>query len=172
MAKKVLTVIKLQIPGGQANPAPPVGPALGQHGINIMEFVKAFNAQTANDMGTVIPVVAGGPAGVVTLTADVVSQSAGVINAGTVTIAATSGGATLSGTTTVTAVNGVATFTDLSINKAGAGYTLTVSDGSLAAATSAGFTISPAAASELIIVNQPGAATVGVALSPAVMVAV
>src|SRR5918996_978410 len=56
MAKKVLTVIKLQAPGGQASPAPPVGPALGQHGINIMEFVKAFNAQTANDMGTTIPV--------------------------------------------------------------------------------------------------------------------
>ena len=47
MAKKVLTMIKLQIPGGQANPAPPVGPALGQHGVNIMEFCKAFNAQTA-----------------------------------------------------------------------------------------------------------------------------
>ena len=46
MAKKVLTLIKLQIPGGQANPAPPVGPALGQHGVNIMEFCKAFNAQT------------------------------------------------------------------------------------------------------------------------------
>ena len=46
MAKKVLTTIKLQAPGGQASPAPPVGPALGQHGINIMEFVKAFNAQT------------------------------------------------------------------------------------------------------------------------------
>ena len=45
MAKKVLTIIKLQIPGGQANPAPPVGPALGQHGVNIMEFCKAFNAQ-------------------------------------------------------------------------------------------------------------------------------
>ena len=57
MAKKVLTTIKLQAPGGQASPAPPVGPALGQHGINIMEFVKAFNAQTANDMGTTIPVV-------------------------------------------------------------------------------------------------------------------
>ena len=56
MAKKVLTEIKLQAVGGQANPAPPVGPALGQHGINIMEFVKAFNAQTANDMGTTIPV--------------------------------------------------------------------------------------------------------------------
>jgi len=56
MAKKVLTIIKLQAPGGQASPAPPVGPALGQHGINIMEFVKAFNAQTANDMGTTIPV--------------------------------------------------------------------------------------------------------------------
>ncbi len=57
MAKKVLTLIKLQIPGGQANPAPPVGPALGQHGVNIMEFVKAFNAQTAGDPGTTIPVV-------------------------------------------------------------------------------------------------------------------
>jgi large subunit ribosomal protein L11 len=56
MAKKVLTTIKLQAPGGQASPAPPVGPALGQHGINIMEFVKAFNAATANDMGTTIPV--------------------------------------------------------------------------------------------------------------------
>src|SRR3954466_9536690 len=57
MAKKVLTTIKLQAPGGQASPAPPVGPALGQHGINIMEFVKAFNAQTAGDMGTTIPVL-------------------------------------------------------------------------------------------------------------------
>jgi large subunit ribosomal protein L11 len=57
MAKKVLTQIKLQAPGGQASPAPPVGPALGQHGINIMEFVKAFNAATSNDMGTTIPVV-------------------------------------------------------------------------------------------------------------------
>jgi len=57
MAKKVLTTIKLQAPGGQANPAPPVGPALGQHGINIMEFCKAFNAQTQQDNGTMIPVV-------------------------------------------------------------------------------------------------------------------
>jgi large subunit ribosomal protein L11 len=57
MAKKVLTQIKLQAVGGQASPAPPVGPALGQHGVNIMEFVKAFNAQTQNDLGTVIPVV-------------------------------------------------------------------------------------------------------------------
>ena len=57
MAKKVLTTIKLQAPGGQATPAPPVGPALGQHGINIMEFVKSFNAQTAGDMGVTIPVV-------------------------------------------------------------------------------------------------------------------
>src|SRR5216684_2314844 len=57
MAKKVLTEIKLQAVGGQASPAPPVGPALGQHGINIMEFVKAFNAQTQQDAGTVIPVV-------------------------------------------------------------------------------------------------------------------
>jgi large subunit ribosomal protein L11 len=57
MAKKVLTQIKLQAVGGQASPAPPVGPALGQHGVNIMEFVKAFNAQTQSDTGTVIPVV-------------------------------------------------------------------------------------------------------------------
>ena len=57
MAKKVLTQIKLQAVGGQASPAPPVGPALGQHGVNIMEFVKAFNAQTQADIGTVIPVV-------------------------------------------------------------------------------------------------------------------
>ena len=56
MAKKVLTTIRLQAPGGQASPAPPVGPALGQHGINIMEFVKAFNAQTQQDSGTIIPV--------------------------------------------------------------------------------------------------------------------
>ncbi len=55
--KKVLTQIKLQAVGGQASPAPPVGPALGQHGINIMEFCKAFNAQTQADTGTVIPVV-------------------------------------------------------------------------------------------------------------------
>ena len=57
MAKKVLTTIKLQALGGQASPAPPVGPALGQHGINIMEFCKAFNAQTQSETGTVIPVV-------------------------------------------------------------------------------------------------------------------
>jgi len=56
MAKKVLTQIKLQIPAGAANPAPPVGPALGQHGVNIMEFTKAFNAQTQQDAGTIIPV--------------------------------------------------------------------------------------------------------------------
>src|SRR5215207_177442 len=56
MAKKVLTLIKLQIPGGQANPSPPVGPALGQHGVNIMEFCKAFNAQTADQNGSIIPV--------------------------------------------------------------------------------------------------------------------
>ncbi|MDP8943973.1 MAG: 50S ribosomal protein L11 [Actinomycetota bacterium] len=56
MAKKVLTHIKLQVPGGQANPAPPVGPALGQHGVNIMEFTKAFNAQTAEENGRIIPV--------------------------------------------------------------------------------------------------------------------
>ena len=58
MAKKVLTLIKLQIPGGQANPAPPVGPALGQHGVNIMEFCKAFNAQTQKmEKGIPIPVI-------------------------------------------------------------------------------------------------------------------
>ena len=56
MAKKVLTLIKLQIPAGSANPAPPVGPALGQHGVNIMDFCKAFNAQTQQDSGTIIPV--------------------------------------------------------------------------------------------------------------------
>ena len=55
MAKKVLTVIKLQAPGGQATPAPPVGPALGQHGVNIMEFCKAFNAQTQDQAGRIIP---------------------------------------------------------------------------------------------------------------------
>jgi large subunit ribosomal protein L11 len=56
MARKVLTLIKLHVPGGLANPAPPVGPALGQHGVNIMEFCKAFNAQTQQDSGTIIPV--------------------------------------------------------------------------------------------------------------------
>jgi large subunit ribosomal protein L11 len=56
VAKKVLTLIKLQVPGGAANPAPPVGPALGQHGVNIMEFCKAFNAQTQGEGGTIIPV--------------------------------------------------------------------------------------------------------------------
>jgi large subunit ribosomal protein L11 len=56
MAKKVLTLIKLQIPAGAANPAPPVGPALGQHGVNIMDFCKAFNAKTQQDTGTIIPV--------------------------------------------------------------------------------------------------------------------
>ncbi len=57
MAKKVLTTIKLQIPAGAANPAPPVGPALGQHGVNIMEFCKAFNAQTQHLGGITTPVV-------------------------------------------------------------------------------------------------------------------
>jgi large subunit ribosomal protein L11 len=56
MAKKVLTLIKLQVPGAAANPAPPVGPALGQHGVNIMEFCKAFNAQTQDQAGRIIPV--------------------------------------------------------------------------------------------------------------------
>jgi large subunit ribosomal protein L11 len=57
MAKKVLTTVKLQIPAGKANPAPPIGPALGQHGVNIMEFCKAFNARTQGQEGMVIPVV-------------------------------------------------------------------------------------------------------------------
>lgn len=57
MAKKVMAQVKLQIPGGQASPSPPVGPALGQHGVNIMEFCKAFNARTQNQTGTIIPVV-------------------------------------------------------------------------------------------------------------------
>jgi large subunit ribosomal protein L11 len=56
MAKKVIGFIKLQIPGGQANPAPPVGPALGQHGVNIMDFCKQFNTKTQQQAGTVIPV--------------------------------------------------------------------------------------------------------------------
>ncbi|MBE60232.1 MAG: 50S ribosomal protein L11 [Candidatus Marinimicrobia bacterium] len=57
MAKKVSGFIKLQIPAGQANPAPPVGPALGQHGVNIMEFCKAFNSSTQDQAGMIIPVV-------------------------------------------------------------------------------------------------------------------
>ena len=56
MAKKIVGFIKLQIPAGKANPAPPVGPALGQHGVNIMEFCKAFNAKTQENMGKIIPV--------------------------------------------------------------------------------------------------------------------
>jgi large subunit ribosomal protein L11 len=55
--KKIVTQIKLQIPGGQANPAPPVGPALGQHGLNIMEFCKAFNDRTKDQQGTILPVI-------------------------------------------------------------------------------------------------------------------
>lgn len=57
MAKKVLTMIKLQVEAGKANPSPPIGPALGQHGVNIMDFCKAFNAKTAKDEGMIIPVV-------------------------------------------------------------------------------------------------------------------
>ncbi len=57
MAKKITGYIKLQCKGGQANPAPPVGPALGQHGVNIMQFVKEFNARTAEYQGTVVPVI-------------------------------------------------------------------------------------------------------------------
>jgi large subunit ribosomal protein L11 len=56
VAKKVVTIIKLQIPAGKANPAPPVGPALGQHGVNIMAFCKDYNARTASQAGTIIPV--------------------------------------------------------------------------------------------------------------------
>jgi large subunit ribosomal protein L11 len=57
MAKKVIGSIKLQVTGGQANPSPPIGPALGQHGVNIAEFCKAFNARTQDQMGTIIPVI-------------------------------------------------------------------------------------------------------------------
>src|SRR3989339_948228 len=57
MAKKVMAMIKLQVVAGKANPSPPIGPALGQQGVNIMEFCKAFNARTANDEGMIIPVV-------------------------------------------------------------------------------------------------------------------
>ncbi len=57
MAKKVMALVKLQVPAGKANPSPPIGPALGQHGVNIMDFCKACNARTANDEGMVIPVV-------------------------------------------------------------------------------------------------------------------
>src|SRR3989304_3722772 len=57
MAKKVAAVVKLQVPAGKANPSPPVGPALGQHGVNIMEFCKAFNTKTQSQEGLVIPVV-------------------------------------------------------------------------------------------------------------------
>jgi len=57
MAKKVVGQIKLQLPGGQATPAPPVGPALGQHGLNIMDFCKAYNARTQKQQGVIIPVV-------------------------------------------------------------------------------------------------------------------
>lgn len=56
MAKKVTAIIKLQLPAGAANPSPPVGPALGQHGVNIMEFCKAYNAKTLSEKGTIIPV--------------------------------------------------------------------------------------------------------------------
>ena len=57
MAKKIIGSIKLQVKGGQANPSPPIGPALGQHGVNIAEFCKAFNARTQDQTGTVIPVI-------------------------------------------------------------------------------------------------------------------
>ncbi|MFA5902299.1 MAG: 50S ribosomal protein L11 [Desulfobacula sp.] len=57
MAKKIMTQIKLQVQAGKANPSPPIGPALGQHGVNIMDFCKTFNARTANDVGSIIPVV-------------------------------------------------------------------------------------------------------------------
>ena len=57
MAKKIIATVKLQVKGGQANPSPPIGPALGQHGVNIAEFCKAFNARTQEQTGTIIPVV-------------------------------------------------------------------------------------------------------------------
>ncbi len=57
MAKKVMAQVKLQVTAGKANPSPPIGPALGQHGVNIMDFCKAFNARTANDEGMIIPVL-------------------------------------------------------------------------------------------------------------------
>jgi large subunit ribosomal protein L11 len=57
MAKKIIGNVKLQVKGAQANPSPPIGPALGQHGVNIAEFCKAFNARTQNQVGTVIPVI-------------------------------------------------------------------------------------------------------------------
>mmetsp|Transcript_8471 Transcript_8471/g.4594 ORF Transcript_8471/g.4594 Transcript_8471/m.4594 type:complete len:142 (-) Transcript_8471:644-1069(-) len=57
MVKQIIGQIKLQIQAGKANPSPPIGPALGQHGVNIMDFCKAFNSRTANDEGTIIPVV-------------------------------------------------------------------------------------------------------------------
>lgn len=57
MAKKVIAQVKLQLPAGQANPSPPVGPALGQHGVNIMEFVKSYNAKTQGQEGLIIPVL-------------------------------------------------------------------------------------------------------------------
>ena len=57
MAKKIMAAIKLQVEAGKANPSPPIGPALGQHGVNIMDFCKAFNARTASDEGMIIPVV-------------------------------------------------------------------------------------------------------------------
>ena len=57
MAKKIIAIVKLQCPAGQANPSPPVGPALGQHGVNIMEFCKAFNVRTQDQAGTIIPAI-------------------------------------------------------------------------------------------------------------------
>ena len=57
MAKKMIATVKLQVKGGQANPSPPIGPALGQHGVNIAEFCKSFNAKTQDQMGVVIPVI-------------------------------------------------------------------------------------------------------------------
>jgi large subunit ribosomal protein L11 len=57
VAKKIIAIVKLQCPAGQANPSPPVGPALGQHGVNIMEFCKAFNARTQDKQGLIIPAI-------------------------------------------------------------------------------------------------------------------
>ncbi|MGQ9730964.1 MAG: 50S ribosomal protein L11 [Candidatus Zipacnadales bacterium] len=56
MAKKIMTIVKLHVPAGKANPAPPIGPALGQHGVNIMDFCKTFNAKTQHQMGDIVPV--------------------------------------------------------------------------------------------------------------------
>jgi large subunit ribosomal protein L11 len=81
MAKKVASYIKLQVPAGQANPSPPVGPALGQHGVNIMEFCKAFNAQTqGTEPGLPIPVIITVPAAVLLRKAAGIAKGSGTPN--------------------------------------------------------------------------------------------